>query len=155
MSSVQALLLAVAVLALAGAAALNVAGAHAGYAPPAPTDTTAELVALADRTQAWLRLQERHGAPADVFAYATWAQLGVDGARGDRLQTDAGCFTLRAARRFVQIEAAPRCGEAWTEAAQVFGSAPGAAEINRRLSNGRPAGWRALRQAEAGKPLRR
>lgn len=150
MSPVQALLLAVGVLALAGAAVLNVTGEHADFEPPAPTDATAELVGFADRTQTWLRLQEANGAPADVFAYASWEQLGIEGATGDRLRTDAGCYTLRAASRFVLIEAAPRCGDDWTEAAQVFGASPDAAELNRRLSDGRSAGWRALRSVELG-----
>ena len=154
MSPVQALLLAVGVLALLGAAVLNVTGEHAGFEPSAPTDATAELVGFAERAQAWLRLQEANGAPADVFAYATWEQFGLSGATGDRLRTDAGCYTLRASSRFVQVEAAPRCGAEWTEAVQVFGSTPGAAELNRRLDDGRPAGWRALPEVASAEGIR-
>ena len=151
MSPVQALSLAVAVLALAGATVLNLTGEHADWTPPAPTSLTAELAGFADRTQAWLRLQATNAAPENVFAYASWAQLGVEGAHGTRLRTAAGCYDLRAADRFVLIEARPSCQDAlWTEALQVFGASPEAAELNRRLSDGRASGWRGLRSVELG-----
>ena len=148
MSSLQSLLLALGVAALLGAAALNVTGRYADWQPPAPNAATAELVGYGERVQAWVALQETHGAPADVFQYATWEQLGVAGAVGTTLRTETACYALRAHARFVTIEAAPSCADAWTEAVQVFGSARDAAEINRRLSDGRLAGWRAIRPAD-------
>ena len=148
MSALQSSLLALGVIALAGAVSLNVSGRYADYQPPAPNAATAELVEFADRTRAWLDLQAQNGAPADVFQHASWPQLGVAQAVGETLRTDAACYRLRAEARFVLITSAPSCAVDWTEAVQVFGASPDAVEINRRLHDGRLGGWRDLSDAD-------
>lgn len=148
MSPLQSALLAVAVIALVGASALNLTGRHADWQPTPPHAATAELVGYADRARAWVALQEQNGAPTDVYRYATWQQLGVSDAVGSQLRTEAGCFTLRAEARFVWIEVADVCGQDWATAVQVFGASNGSAEINRRLADGTASGWRGITDAD-------
>lgn len=148
MSPLQSALLAVAVVALAGAAALNLSGRYADWEPVQPHTATPDLADYADRTRAWLALQSGNDAPPDVFRYATWRQLGVEGAVGSRLVTPAGCFQLRAEARFVWIDVANRCDAQWHTAVQVFSASPDGAEINRRRPDGGLTGWRALTDAD-------